>query len=251
MSQGATKLRIEQIRTDGGTQSRERLSDEAVNDYADAYKSKGVTMPPVVVFYDGDEYWLADGFHRIAAALKAGRNKLDADVHQGSQRDAILYSVGANARHGERRSNADKRRAVTLLLKDEEWGAKSDRWIAEKCGVSHTLVQKQRGELATVASSSKPTGRTGKDGKTRKQPKRKPRAAAKPQLSLVNGGAEPDAHRLEEFDEHAVCADLTDRIAALIAAWPRDKSMEPLATVLDCQLQEVESLEKARRRKAQ
>lgn len=46
------------------------------------------------------------------------------DVRPGSQRDAILYSLGANAAHGRRRTNADKRRAVQRMLSDEEWS----RW---------------------------------------------------------------------------------------------------------------------------
>ena len=37
----------------------------------------------------------------------------------GGLRDAILFSVGANAAHGLRRTNADKRRTVLLLWEDE------------------------------------------------------------------------------------------------------------------------------------
>ena len=40
-----------------------------------------------------------------------------------------------NADHGKRRSNADKRRAVEMMLKDSEWGKWSDREIAAKCAV--------------------------------------------------------------------------------------------------------------------
>jgi hypothetical protein len=32
----------------------------------------GRNSPPVVVFYDGTSYWLADGFHRVKAAEQAG-----------------------------------------------------------------------------------------------------------------------------------------------------------------------------------
>ncbi|EWY35857.1 hypothetical protein N825_32650 [Skermanella stibiiresistens SB22] len=39
----------------------------------------------------------------------------------GSRRDAVPHAVGANARHGLPRSNADKRDAVMILLKDPEW----------------------------------------------------------------------------------------------------------------------------------
>ena len=43
-----------------------------------------------------------------------------------------------------RRSNADKRRAVLLLLQDEEWGKWNDSKIARACAVSHTFVASVR-----------------------------------------------------------------------------------------------------------
>jgi hypothetical protein len=42
----------------------------------------------------------------------------------------VLYTVGANATHGLRRSNADKRRAVSMLLDDPEWAQWSNLAIA-------------------------------------------------------------------------------------------------------------------------
>jgi hypothetical protein len=44
----------------------------------------------------------------------------------------VLHSAGANAMHGLRRTNADKRRTVMLLLQDEEWAAWSDCGSASK-----------------------------------------------------------------------------------------------------------------------
>jgi hypothetical protein len=55
--------------------------------------------------------------------------------------------VGANATHGLRRTNADKRRAALTLLQDEEWQRWSNREIARQCGVTHTFVAKLRREL--------------------------------------------------------------------------------------------------------
>jgi hypothetical protein len=52
------------------------------------------------------------------------------------QRDALLYSISSNAEHGLPRSNADKRKAVRLLLADAEWGKWSDRESARRCQVS-------------------------------------------------------------------------------------------------------------------
>jgi hypothetical protein len=175
----ATRVALTRIRTDGGTQSRDKLSDEAIVEYTKVYASKPNDMPPIVVFYDGEEQWLADGFHRVKAALAAGRSTIRAEVKQGTQRDAILYSVGANNNHGQRRSTADKRRAVLMLLHDDEWGKRSDRWIAEKCGVDHVTVANRRAELVNFTSSS--TSRAGQDGKMRKLPspakRREPSAA--------------------------------------------------------------------------
>src|SRR5690349_9407734 len=120
-----TTLATADIVTNGGTQARAQLSPNAVDDYAEAL-ARGVTLPPVIVFYDGETYWLADGFHRVQAHLKVDLPNIDADVRQGGRRDAILFSVGANANHGLRRTGEDKRRAVLMLLNDEEWGKWSD-----------------------------------------------------------------------------------------------------------------------------
>lgn len=142
-----TDLRVTIIRTDGGTQSRVQLDWLAVDEYTHAML-EGATFPPVVVFHDGQDYWCADGFHRLQAAARAGRELVAADVRQGTRRDALLYSVGANSNHGVRRTNADKRAAVLLLLNDEEWAAWSDREIARRCGVSDPFVGALRPKLS-------------------------------------------------------------------------------------------------------
>lgn len=132
-------LTLKEIRTDGGTQTRAAINEETVSQYAEDMQA-GAYFPPIVVFYDGSFYWLADGFHRVMAATQAEKQSLEADVKHGTRRDAILYSVGANGKHGLRRTNEDKRRAIIALLDDEEWCKWSDRKIAELCGVGHPLV---------------------------------------------------------------------------------------------------------------
>ncbi len=136
------KLSLSQIRCDGGTQSRAAIHQTTVDEYAEDYKN-GANFPPITVFYDGEFYWLADGFHRLEAARSAEFTNIKAIIKQGTRRDAILYSVGANAKHGLRRTNADKRRAVMTLLEDSEWSHWSDRKIARQCGVSHDFVNKR------------------------------------------------------------------------------------------------------------
>lgn len=138
-STSPVRIALDALTVDPGLQTRAAMNDVTVAEYAEALLA-GEVLPPVVVFRDGEGMWLADGFHRVAAARHAGLPDVDAIVHDGGRREALLHAVGANARHGLRRTNADKRRAVEMLLADNEWGARSDNWIAEKCGVSHPFV---------------------------------------------------------------------------------------------------------------
>ncbi|MFN4296777.1 MAG: ParB N-terminal domain-containing protein [Brevundimonas sp.] len=135
----AQTINIADVRVNGGTQSRASIDRGVVSDYAEAMKD-GAEFPPIVVFFDGSAYWLADGFHRYEAYSLAQVYDVPADVRQGTQRDAILFSVGANAAHGLRRTNDDKRRAVMTLLNDPEWAAWSDREIGRQCGVGNRFV---------------------------------------------------------------------------------------------------------------
>jgi len=142
-------LKLDQIRTDGGTQPRVAIDDQVVADYAEQYRS-GVDLPRVTVFFDGETYWLADGFHRYWANKRINREYVFAEIHQGTLRDAILYSVAANSAHGLRRSIDDKRKAVAIMLTndmvatDEQGKPWSDREIARRCNVSHGFVAKVR-----------------------------------------------------------------------------------------------------------
>lgn len=79
---------------------------------------------------------------------------------------ASALSVGTNAAHGLPRTNADKRHAVLLLLKDEEWGQWSSHEIARRCAVSHTFVDNARRSLATVASDEPTKTYTNRHGQT-------------------------------------------------------------------------------------
>ncbi len=140
-------LPLYDIRLDGGTQPRAQLDQTTINSYAEDMQN-GDSFPAVVVFYDGKDYWLADGFHRWHATMETGKDQIRAQVKQGTQRDAVLHSVGVNSVHGLRRTNLDKRRAVMRLLHDEEWVAWSDREIARHCRVSHPFVASLRSGLS-------------------------------------------------------------------------------------------------------
>jgi len=161
----SASINIDAIRADGGTQSRAQLYESVVSDYADQIGA-GATFPPVIVFFDGESYWLADGFHRHAAHVSLGLVEIDADIRQGTRRDAILFSVGANASHGLRRTNDDKRRAVMVLLNDPEWSKWSDREIARQACVGHQMVAPLRASITGRATSDEPRTYTTKHGTT-------------------------------------------------------------------------------------
>ncbi len=150
-------VRLADLRLDGGTQPRTAIDEAVVAEYAQAMAG-GAEFPPLVVFFDGADHWLADGFHRQWAARKINFENLPADVRSGTRRDAVLFSVGANNAHGMRRTNADKRRAAETLLKDEEWSQWSNEAIAAACAVHPDYVQRLR--RAAAEATTDQTGRS-------------------------------------------------------------------------------------------
>jgi hypothetical protein len=181
-------LPLSVIRRDGGTQKRDKIDPFVVSDYAEAY-CEGADMPPLVVFYDGTDHWLADGFHRFEGAEKAGFTEVPCDVRHGTLRDAIWYACGANTAHGLQRSNADKRIAVETLLKDEEWGQKSDNEIARHAGVVQSTVTRTRHDLEATNALHKSQVRKGADGRTYNTSRIGKRKSVAPQSEGDNGTA--------------------------------------------------------------
>lgn len=146
-------ISIDEVKETYEAQARAAICEKTVAEYADAM-SKEIIFPPITVFADGIEYVIADGHHRYLAAKKIGAKKIEANVEPGSVRDAILFSVGTNAKHGLRRTLADRRKAVTILLQDEEWTTWSNAKIAEKCCCSVELVARIRQDIGAEKTST-------------------------------------------------------------------------------------------------
>jgi len=160
-----TRLPISRIRLDGGTQPRAAIHLQTVSDYMNDM-ANGAEFPPVDVFYDGSSYWLADGFHRIKAAEKSGRNEIACELHQGTQQDAQWYSFGANKGNGLRRTNQDKQRVVKAALQHPDGAGLSDGQIAAHVGVSDQMVRNYRRRLEATPKVLKSSQRKGRDGRT-------------------------------------------------------------------------------------
>jgi hypothetical protein len=143
-------------------------------------------------------------------------------VHEGGKRDALLHATGANAEHGHRRTNADKRNAVTVLLRDEEWGSWNSREISKICHVSHTFVDNVRRELSgnryQIATTRKvqrgntvyeqDTSRIGK----RKEPEPADDSSVDPEPELPDTELDEAEYRSHSSMDSTPGGDLAERV---------------------------------------
>jgi hypothetical protein len=179
-------LALDLIDISGGTQTRVATNDDAIASYADEMV-RGAIFPPVTVFYDGSNYWLADGFHRVLAVKRNGFTEISAEVQAGSRTDALRHALGANATNGLYRTNADKRHVAEIALR--EWSDLSNAFIAELCKISGELVRTVRGELTSTGVIEKADTVTGRDGKIYQTGiERQPRGKTEGSSSEAEGG---------------------------------------------------------------
>ncbi len=148
---------LETLELMGEAQSRVHIDPSVVAEYVErmswdeargrAVDPEGAPWPAVTVYTRGETLWVADGFHRVEAAKTLGFAGIQCRVLEGDRRDAIQYSLSANARHGLRRTREDKRRAVRRALSDDTWRTWTDARVAELCSVSRSLVGSTRERL--------------------------------------------------------------------------------------------------------
>lgn len=188
------KIPLDSIELEG-CQSRAGTCETTVSEYAELWEAKA-DFPPVTLFSDGSSYFCGDGHHRILGAQRAGVAKIEATVLKGGKSDALLYSASANVNHGKRRTNADKRKAVKIVLDlHAEW---SDRAIAEHCSVNDKTVSTVRGELESTAEIPQFDVRTGRDGK--KRAVKNKGATQKNPPPKISGGTSFDPEEIESAE---------------------------------------------------
>lgn len=164
MPEELRQIEVAGIQAEAGIQARVDMDAATVTAYFERMMA-GDAFPPVVVFDDGKSLWLADGFHRLAAARRAKRQRIDARVLKGTRDDAAWYALGANRANGLPMSTADKVRAVkqALLMRPEA----SNRMIADHVGVNHVTVAKYRSEMESTGEIHQLSKTVGADGKAR------------------------------------------------------------------------------------
>ena len=159
---------------DGGAQMRVEMRAETVNDYANDMLD-GAVFPPVVVYYDGTDYWLADGFHRVEAARKIGRETIVAEIRKGTaaRRDPAWHRLQRSAwsashpggQEASGRAIAERPRMGALVRPQDRRGRQGRSQDGRQdppgtgWGIPHapTAAKAKRGEFPTA--NGKPTDR--------------------------------------------------------------------------------------------
>ncbi|MDD4098657.1 MAG: ParB/RepB/Spo0J family partition protein, partial [Lentisphaeria bacterium] len=180
---------LDAIVFDEASYPRDRVNTKAVKTYA-AAMAKGAQLPDIDVYRDGESFVLADGRHRVEAARNLGLSSIRARVYSGTREDAALHAVASCAAGSVRRTQADKRRAVMILLRNPAWSKWNDSEIARRCNVSADLVKTVRAECGIGADDREPDdGGVQKVRRNGKEYDQKRKAAAKPlpaHVSAIN-----------------------------------------------------------------
>lgn len=169
------------IDRDETIQCRAAVSLETVQSYADDM-TEGAKFPPVDLYGTKDKAWIGDGWHRIEAADLLEWKSIPAVLHQGGRVDALKHALSANALHGQRRTNADKRKCVQVAMR--EFPKLSSREIAELCGVGNQMVSEMR--KVCDSHTSTVTGKDGKQYPATRAPKAEDEADEKPRVQSAD-----------------------------------------------------------------
>ena len=139
----------------GYTPRQSRLDEEHVKSLVEVIDR----VPPIIV--EQRTMTVIDGLHRTEAARRAGHREIAAVIFAGSEIEALALAIKANVGHGKPLTREERRAAAGTLL--TEAPQRSDRWVAEVCGLSHTTVARIR----EGANDKGPFVRTGRDGRSR------------------------------------------------------------------------------------
>lgn len=164
------------IRFHADCQSRVALDEETVAEYAHRM-DEGAEFPPLVVFFDGSAYWLADGFHRYAAWKSVTRQSgtedtacVPADIRQGTRMDAVRHALSANAMHGKRRDPGDYRKGYEIAVRCglceahdtaavRDLLACSERWARDLTAPARDAIERERNARIIAAREAGETVR--------------------------------------------------------------------------------------------
>lgn len=139
-------LDLDAITVDHAIQSRVATNIEYQREFSEAML-RGDSFPPITVFFDGTDCWLADGFHRYGATKQASRVDrkflaIRAEVRPGTREDAIVFSAGANQKFSIPRTKEDIKKSVWMLLDDLRWRNSTITDISRHVGCSQSISKR-------------------------------------------------------------------------------------------------------------
>ena len=148
-------LNLAVLRLDGETQARLALSQEKVQEYA-ALMEDGEEFRPVEAFFDGSDYWLADGFHRYFATKANKKTSIAVTIHNGTLEEAQLFAFSANKGHGLHMAAADIRHCIVRMLEHPVWGSWTNAAIAKHVGTSKMTVGRVKAAMSEPEEPQEP-----------------------------------------------------------------------------------------------
>jgi len=132
-------------------QTRAR-TDPAVSEHYSRCLADGSVFPPVLVFWDREFYWLADGFHRVDAYRKLGSPTIPSVIRPGNIDDALMAGLDANFHKLNQRpvSHEDRAHAAELMIRRAKYRFWPDTQIARRLGIGAAAVRLVRLRLAAA-----------------------------------------------------------------------------------------------------
>lgn len=228
---------VAKIDINGSPKVRAELHEEAVAEYAQAYRAKKPLPKPTLFEVEKDHYLVADGLHRIAAMTDAKIGLKPFDVFQGTYADCLKYALRANLAHGLRRTNSDKRAGVIAAL--QEFPKMSNGAISEIAAAGDDLVREVRKELESEKKIPETPTRTSVSGveKTVPHPRKTRMTITEPPVNNVKAhhsdSVQPDPkHKKLESDNDNNLKDDTGYPVPpeLVNLWQRGSEVQQLLT---------------------
>ena len=210
MTEYSFKQRVRIADLDLSLQARAEMDAAAIEEYAEAMRN-GAQFPPISVRDIGTEAQphkiVTDGMHRVKAAMLNGEEEITAQLLPGTMQSAYLDALKANATHGLRRTNADKRHALEMA-----WAHRGEIWqradgadpsaevLARACGLSLRMVKEFLSGIQPVQNAPverlvpcMPRRVFGADGKVRAVPPKMPTRHARATAGF-NANANAQGH---------------------------------------------------------
>ena len=109
-------------------------SPEIVNEWVELIGPTN-DFSPMKVCFDGDKYWLFDGYHRLEAVKSLGFNQCDVIIYRGDRRDALRRYIKDKLKvKGGRTVSKVFRHCMDVLIKDKEWLGLETKQLANMFG---------------------------------------------------------------------------------------------------------------------